>query len=423
MQKLNQASRRSPHYEQWIVIFLALLFGTITLNRLAIVYLLPFIIDEFEISYAMAGALTSVLSVTFAFSTWIVAGLSDRVGRKVVMIPATFFFFLMSWCSGVAQSFVQMLLVRALMGVGQGPVLPASIATIGAESKPTRRGFNFGLHAALTPLVAFGIGPIIITQLSKIFSWRMVFFLAGVPVFIIGAILFFYMREPRPNSITEPGHFPVGTQKKHGLIEPLKYRNVVISCIVQFLSMSGLFVFVTFSVVYFTKELHLSLAQAGILVSFAGFGGLPGCILLPMLSDHVGRKPVLICSSVFVGLGFLGILLSGSNFFLLAALVTVSGLAMGGLSPLAVSALTTESVPSNMAATSSAIPVAFGEILGAGLMPFMAGYLSDVYSLKGALVFAGAAPLIAAFVGLFYHETAPLIIGNKPLYSLEGNIE
>jgi MFS family permease len=413
MRERNVGKIDRAYYELGIVILLALLFGTVTLNRLAIVYLLPFIISELKINYAQAGALTSILSIGFAVSTWVFAGVSDRVGRKIVLIPATIFFSIMSWFSGITSGFLQMLFTRGLMGIGQGPLLPASVATIAAESTPTRRGFNFGLHAALTPLVAFGVGAIIVTQLSKIMNWRMIFFAVGMPVFIIGIILHFYMREPKTKLVSHGGEMSETTDRKPGFFAPLKYKNVVISSIVNFLTWSSLFVFVTFSIIYFTKELHLSVSHGGIIVSFLGFGGFLGCILLPLLSDHIGRKPVVICSSFILGLCFLGVVVSGPSLFFLAALVAIAGFAFGGIAPLAVSALTTESVPSNLAATSSGIPVSVGEFFGAGLMPFIAGYLSDLYGLRGAFLIAVVAPLIAGFVGLFYNETAPKIIAKR----------
>jgi sugar phosphate permease len=91
----------------------------------------------------------------------------------------------------------------------------------------------------------------------------------------------------------------------------------------------------------------------------------------------------------------------------------VAGFAIGGIAPLALSALTTESVPPNLAATASGIPASFGEIFGSALMPFVAGYLSDLYGLKAAIYFSAAAPLLGGWVGLFYKETAPKILAKR----------
>lgn len=406
----NMENPKGKSYELGIVIILAVLFSIVLLNRLAIVYLFPFIINEFKISYTEAGALASILAITWAFATWFFGGVSDRIGRKIILIPATIFFSIMSWVSGMTYSFFQMFLARGLMGIGQGATLPTSIATISMESTPSRRGFNFGLHQALTSLIPLGIGAILVTQLTKIMSWRMVFLVVGIPGVVIAIILYFYMREPKLIQFQQGGE---GSAGQLGFFEPFKYRNVVISSIVNFFGMCSLFVFITFSLMYLTKDLHLSISDAGIILSLLGFAGFFGCILLPLLSDYVGRKTVIVPSLFIMGLCFCGFLLSGANFFLLAVTISIAGFVMGGIGPLAVSALTTESVPPQLAATASGIPVSIGEIFGSALMSFLAGYFCDIYGLKTALYFSVAAPFLAGFAGFFYKETAPRIISKR----------
>jgi hypothetical protein len=63
-----------------------------------------------------------------------------------------------------------------------------------------------------------------------------------------------------------------------------------------------------------------------------------------------------------------------------------------------------------LAAAASGIPASLEEIFGSALMPFLAGYLCDLYGFKMALYCLAVAPPIAGFVGLFYCETAPKII-------------
>ena len=405
------AQDKKSNYEWGIVILLALLGGIFMMNRLAIVYLFPLIIPEFKISYAQAGALTSILGTVTAFAIWFFGGLSDRVGRKIILIPSTIFFSLMSWFSGITYSFLQMFLARGVMGIGLGGVLPTSIATVALESTPTRRGLNFGLQQALSPLVSIGIGAILVTQLTKIMSWRMVFFVVGIPGLVISLVLYFYMREPKLISLGIKGNPSQGVGERPGFFTPLKYRNVIVSSIVSSFMMCCLFVFATFSILYLTKEIQLSISDAGIIISLLGFAGFFGCILLPLLSDRVGRKPIIIPSLFVTGLCFWGFILSGSNFLFLVLFISIAGFAIGGITPIALSALTTESVPPYLAATASGIPASIGEIFGSALMPFLAGYLCDLYGLKTALFFSAIAPLIAGFVGLFYKETAPKIIG------------
>jgi MFS family permease len=399
-------------YENGIVVLFSLLAGTFILNRLAIVYLFPDIIREFNMSYAQAGALASVASLTLSFACWFFGGLSDRFGRKIIIISGAILFPIMSWVSGITQSFLQLFLARGLFGFGGG-IMPPSIATISAESSPTRRGFNLGLMMALCPLIGFGIGPLLITQLVKAISWRMTFFLAGVPGIIICIIIYFYMKEPKSTQLrdnVEGSEVAVG---KPGFFAPLRYRNVIVSSIVNFLVIGSFAVFITFSLIYMTKDLKLSISEAGIISSLFGFTGFLGCILLPFLSDHVGRKAVAIPSLFTMGLCFWCFMISGSNFYLLAIFISIGGFILGGISPITISALTTESVPPHLAATASGIPLSIGEVFGASLMPLLLGYLCDLYGLKVIFLFAAVTPLIAGFVAFFYKETAPIKLVGK----------
>ena len=181
--------------------------------------------------------------------------------------------------------------------------------------------------------------------------------------------------------------------------------------------LGGIFMMNRLAIVYLfpliIPEFKNSYAQAGALTSILGIVTAFAIWFFGGLSDRVGRKPIIIPSLFVTGLCFWGFILSGSNFLLLVLLISIAGFAIGGITPIALSALTTESVPPYLAATASGIPASIGEIFGSALMPFLAGFLSDLYGLKTALYFSAVAPFIAGFVGLFYSETAPRILNRK----------
>jgi MFS family permease len=135
-------------YEWKMVWLLAVLFGIVGLDRLVVVYLFPILIPELGLSNTQAGAIASVLALTWALSTYVLGGVSDRHGRKKVLIYSGIFFSLMTWMTGAVKSFTGMLVVRGLLGVGEGGVFSASVATLAEISTPKRRGLNMGIHQA-----------------------------------------------------------------------------------------------------------------------------------------------------------------------------------------------------------------------------------------------------------------------------------
>jgi hypothetical protein len=85
--------------------------------------------------------LASALAITWAASTFFFGALSDRIGRRRVLIPAVFIFSILSWMTGLAHSFHQLLLIRALMGIAEGPtwsIMTALIEVIASQPPRTK---------------------------------------------------------------------------------------------------------------------------------------------------------------------------------------------------------------------------------------------------------------------------------------------
>ena len=112
----------SVRNEKTIVAILFFTWGTVFLDRMSQLYLAPYFAPEFRLSDAQVGFLASLVAASWAVSSLVFGAVSDRFGRRAVLVPGVLVFSLLSWVSGVAHSFEQLLVVRALMGVAEGPV-------------------------------------------------------------------------------------------------------------------------------------------------------------------------------------------------------------------------------------------------------------------------------------------------------------
>jgi MFS family permease len=394
-------------YEWKMVWLLAVLFGIVGLDRLVVVYLFPILIPELGLSNTQAGAIASVLALTWALSTYVLGGVSDRHGRKKVLIYSGIFFSLMTWMTGAVKSFTGMLVVRGLLGVGEGGVFSASVATLAEISTPKRRGLNMGIHQAFFPLLGIGLGPIIATQLSLYMPWEWVFFLLGIPGLILTVLLAKLMREPRKVSVERDAH------KSAPLTSVLKFRNIWVTTVIGSLFQTGLFVFSTFVALYLTQVVGLSLSTTGLIVSGWGFGGFIGMIAVPALSDRWGRKPVLVTCATIYGLLMLAFALSHAGPWVMFSILFAAGIFGFGIAPLFLAVIPSESVPSNMTGAAVGVPTGVSELIGGVLMPVIAGGLADLYGLALPMMVVGAVSLAAAVTGLFLIETAPGAATNR----------
>jgi predicted MFS family arabinose efflux permease len=399
------SKRWDTSYEWKAVTLLALGFGLVGLDRWLIAPLFPAIMKDLHLTAQDVGNCIGVLGLSWGVFAALMGGISDKIGRRKVLIPAIIAFSLLSGFSGVAGGLASLIAVRALMGVAEGSFCPTSFAATADASHPKRRGFNLGLQQSGFALFGLALSPIIATQLLNVVSWRWVFALVSVPGLILGLLMFFVIREPRAIE-------PASTDRQATVAEGnwrdvLKRRNIPVAMIALFCAMTGVFVLGAMLPLYLTEYLSLDTQRMGIVVSAIGFGGFVGQFGLPGLSDIVGRRLASLAGFagtavmlyVFRGLGaqplVLFVVLFVASFFTLGLVSLLSG-------PVA-----TEAAPVGMVSTAIGIVVGAGEIFGGGVAPALAGFVATRFGIQNILWLPICAVLLGIGVSLLLEETAP----------------
>jgi MFS family permease len=178
---LAPTERWDTQYEWKAVALLTIAFGLVGLDRWIIAPLAPAMVADLGISPQDINNLVAVLGVTWGVSALFMGGLSDKIGRRKVLIPSIIAFSLMAAFSGAVTGFAALFAVRGIMGIAEGAFCPTSFAATAEASKPSRRGFNQGLQQSSFALFGLGFGPIIATQLMQYVDWRLVFLLVAAP--------------------------------------------------------------------------------------------------------------------------------------------------------------------------------------------------------------------------------------------------
>ena len=154
------ATRTDASYEWKAVLIVSLAFGLVGLDRFILPPLFPFLRDDLKLDSQDLGNLVGVLGVCWGISAIIVGNLSDRLGRRAVLVPAVVIFSLLSVFSGMAGALMSLVLIRALMGVSEGAVASTGVAVTVEASHPKRRGMNNGFFQCSISFFNLGIGPI-----------------------------------------------------------------------------------------------------------------------------------------------------------------------------------------------------------------------------------------------------------------------
>jgi len=365
--------------------------------------LAPYFAPEFHLSHQQIGMLGSVVAVTWALSTLFFGALSDRIGRKPILVPVVFIFSMLSWVSGMVHSFHQLLLVRALLGVAEGPAWSIMTAMIEESSHPARRGRNIGIVVSAAALVGLAVAPVLTTQVASRYGWRWAFFVSGVPGFLLGLLIWKFVKEPvRENRIGPHGQ-PV---KIRDFLSVLRYRNMWLCCAGAVGFLSWLFLHNIFAPLYITEVAHQAPTTAGFLIGASGLGSFFLALYFPRLSDRVGRKPVLLVMAVMCTIVPLALLISPlyAHPWVLAAIVCLAN-AGQGIGALILVLVPTESVPPQFAATAIGLATLAAELIGATLAPILAGPVVRSYGLGAAMWMSAGGAALVFVVTLFLKET------------------
>lgn len=113
--------------------------------------------------------------------------MGDRFGRRRIFCAGVAFFGLASIGCGLAQSVSELIVARALQGVGGALLVPGSLAIISASFDEAKRGPAIGTWSGFTAITA-GIGPVMGGWLIEHVSWRAVFFI-NVPLALIVVLI------------------------------------------------------------------------------------------------------------------------------------------------------------------------------------------------------------------------------------------
>ena len=135
-----------------------------------------------------------ILTSTIAGPIW--GRLSDLYGRRLFYLIGTGVFLIGSVLSGLAQSMEQLIIFRALQGIGAGALLPLSMTIIGEIYSLEKRARMQGIFSGVWGFASI-VGPLVGGFLTDYWNWRSVFFI-NIPFGLASmVVLGLAMKEPK----------------------------------------------------------------------------------------------------------------------------------------------------------------------------------------------------------------------------------
>jgi MFS family permease len=311
----------------WLVVGLLMVVACLNyLDRNMVMTMQTSLKNAFSIKDTDFGLVTSYFLWAYGAFSPIGGYLADRFSKRLVILVSLFIWSGVTWWTGHVNSFNELLLARACMGISEACYIPAALALIADYHRGGTRSFATGLHMAGINLggALGGLGGII----AQHYYWHTPFEVFGVIGVVYSIVLLFMLR----NAPVQANTSAIELEKPSvSLIDAVKnlLSNPQFLLLFAFFGILGFagWVLNKWMPTYFMESFGLDQATAGITVSMSLQGSaMVGVIIGGIWADHLSRtNPRGRIIVPVIGLTV------ASFFVLLSANTTFISLAMTGL--------------------------------------------------------------------------------------------
>ena len=260
--------------------------------------ILPRIGEALGIPAALQGWLITSYALMLSVFALITGPISDRIGRRRILLVGCGSMAGALLLHGVADSFLSLLAVRAVAGAAGGMLSGGAVAYVGDYFPYERRGWANGW---VMSGIAFGqiIGIPVGTLLADWFGFRWAFLMFALTMLLATFLIWRFVPQPE----VERDRHPLSLRRALANYADLLKRPEVTAATVVYLLM---FFSIGLYVIYLPTWLEENLGVSGTAIASLFFvGGIANVLTGPLagrLSDDLGRKPLIITSCVGLGL-------------------------------------------------------------------------------------------------------------------------
>ncbi|WP_426341845.1 MFS transporter [Pseudoduganella sp. S-14] len=360
--------------------------------------LMPLLSSAFALTPAQSSLSLSLATAAMAVSLLASSAISDRLGRKPLMVGALAISAIMTLLCALADGYGQLLVARVLLGVALGGMPAVAMAYLAEEIEPESLGLSMGLYISGS---AFGgmVGRMVTSILSDFFSWRVALVAMGAAG-VLAAVEFWRSLPESRRFSPSPGGWRAlpANALRHlrddGLPWLFTLAFLLMGCMVSAYN------YISYRLLAAPFELRQSVVGG---ISFLYLLGIFSSVWAGKLADRYGRKGVLY---LVLSLMLTGIVLTLSSWLPLV----IAGLALFTFAFFASHSMTSSWVGRRArgAALASALYLFF-YYLGSSVIGWAAGILWGRAGWAGVVLLLASCLVAAVAIAIHLRRLTPIV--------------
>lgn len=390
----------------------------------AIGYIAPSLLSEWHLAKSGLAPVMSAALLGIAVGAILFGPVSDRVGRRPIVVGSVFIFGTACTASAFSGSMEQLTVLRFATGVGLGAAMANAVTMIAEFSPTSRRAMITSLTCCGFPLGA-ALGGLVAAWLIPHTSWRAVLLLGGVMPLLHGTLLLFKLPESvrflvhkgRPTAQIRAvlGRISHDASQARGftLIEGARQtrdnglaliasRTYIVGTLMLWMAAFMGLVIIYASINWMPvllKDAGLSASRATLVSALFPLGGV-GAVLCGALMDRFNANLVIASCYALAAIGLFFIGQTVENVALLVPIVLISGVLMN-TAQVSMNALAAAFYPTEGRATGVACMLGvgrFGGIAGSFLVAELVGRHFTFAGIFAAIATAGVLACMALLI-------------------------
>ena len=355
-------------------------------------------------------------AITFAISAFVSpiwGKLSDKMGKKPMIIRASFLLAITYFLGGIVRTPFELFLVRAFQGIASG-LWPACLVMMSACVPKNKIGISMGLMQSAN-ICGGIIGPLLGGILATAFGMRNSFYVGAVALSLITVTTVLFIKEPPAAPEKE-----INKAQNTSYLTFIKDKNILI--LLLCVCMTNMVILQIQPIVsLYVQQLSHNSDKAVLLTGFImSLGGIAGALASPLwgkTGQKVGFYKTITLA--FISAGLLMSLQGVPNSLVLFGLMQfLCGLGFSGIFPSANSILVLLTPPSSRGMgfgslfSAQMIGGALGPVIGGVIVSFMS--FNTVYIISGSILFV---------IGIYLKFFAPESFKQKASLTKDHKIE